>query len=212
MATAIDAKGDLVAGTGADTFAKLTVGANDTVLTADSTAATGLKWAAAAGGAGNMAQIATGTWNAVSTVTLTGLSSYSEIVIFNYNLRPDVTEVFKMRLNGITAAGNYTQVGYRVTPPDNSAGNFVTLGDSLFYLSQANMQTASANSSFVIKLTNCKNAGFTDVDFVSGYSKTEGGTMFVSKGVFTRSEAISSLSMFISGTTFNNGDYTVWGA
>jgi len=48
MATAIDAKGDLVAGTGADTFAKLTVGANDTVLTADSTTATGLKWAAAA--------------------------------------------------------------------------------------------------------------------------------------------------------------------
>lgn len=47
MATAIDAKGDLVAGTGADTFSKLTVGANDTVLTADSAEATGLKWAAA---------------------------------------------------------------------------------------------------------------------------------------------------------------------
>ncbi len=46
MATAIDAKGDLVAGTGADTFARLAVGTNDHVLTADSTAATGLKWAA----------------------------------------------------------------------------------------------------------------------------------------------------------------------
>ena len=45
MATAIDAKGDLVAGTGADAFSKLTVGANDTVLTADSAQATGLKWA-----------------------------------------------------------------------------------------------------------------------------------------------------------------------
>ena len=50
MATAIDAKGDLIGGTGADTFARLAVGANDTVLTADSTAATGLKWAAVAGG------------------------------------------------------------------------------------------------------------------------------------------------------------------
>jgi hypothetical protein len=49
MATAIDAKGDLIGGTGADTFARLAVGANDTVLTADSTAATGLKWAAPAG-------------------------------------------------------------------------------------------------------------------------------------------------------------------
>lgn len=40
------AKGDLVAGTGAGTLSNLGVGANDTVLTADSTTATGLKWAA----------------------------------------------------------------------------------------------------------------------------------------------------------------------
>jgi len=56
MATAIDAKGDLVPGTGADTFARLAVGANDTVLTADSSTATGLKWAAAgASGSANVA-------------------------------------------------------------------------------------------------------------------------------------------------------------
>jgi hypothetical protein len=52
MATAIDAKGDLVAGTGADAFSRLAVGANDTVLTADSAEATGLKWAAAASTSG----------------------------------------------------------------------------------------------------------------------------------------------------------------
>lgn len=49
MATAIDAKGDLIAGTGADTFSRLGVGTNGQVLTADSTAATGIKWAAASG-------------------------------------------------------------------------------------------------------------------------------------------------------------------
>ena len=50
MATAIDAKGDLIIGTGADTFSRLAVGTDAYVLTADSTAATGVKWAAAGGG------------------------------------------------------------------------------------------------------------------------------------------------------------------
>lgn len=41
----VDAKGDIIAATAADTVARLAVGANDTVLTADSSTATGLKWA-----------------------------------------------------------------------------------------------------------------------------------------------------------------------
>jgi hypothetical protein len=44
MATEIAAKGDLIAGTGSQTFDNLTVGANNRLLMADSTATTGLKW------------------------------------------------------------------------------------------------------------------------------------------------------------------------
>ena len=43
-ATIVDAKGDLIGATAADTVARLAVGTNGQVLTADSTAATGLKW------------------------------------------------------------------------------------------------------------------------------------------------------------------------
>lgn len=60
MATAIDAKGDLVVGTGADTFSRLAVGTNNYVLTADSAEATGMKWAAAAGG-GKVLQVVSGS-------------------------------------------------------------------------------------------------------------------------------------------------------
>ena len=42
--TIFDAKGDMAIGTGADTAAKLSVGANDTFHVADSAAATGTKW------------------------------------------------------------------------------------------------------------------------------------------------------------------------
>jgi len=41
----VDAKGDLIGATAADTPSRLAVGANGTVLTADSAEATGLKWA-----------------------------------------------------------------------------------------------------------------------------------------------------------------------
>jgi hypothetical protein len=75
MATEIAAKGDLIVGTGSATFDNLTVGANATVLTADSSTATGLKWAAAGGG-GAVAVIKAQTiGSAVSSVTLTNAFS-----------------------------------------------------------------------------------------------------------------------------------------
>jgi hypothetical protein len=50
LPTVVDAKGDLLVGTAADTVGRLAVGADGHVLTADSAAASGVKWAAAAGG------------------------------------------------------------------------------------------------------------------------------------------------------------------
>ena len=71
--TIVDAKGDLIAATAADTPARLAVGTNGQVLTADSTAATGLKWAAATGG-GKVLQVVQGVTTTSTTISSTSLT------------------------------------------------------------------------------------------------------------------------------------------
>ena len=85
MATTIDAKGDLIGGTADNAFARLAVGANDTVLTADSTTATGLKWATPAGG---MTLISTTTLSGAS-LAITGIpSTYKNLQLVIRNWTP----------------------------------------------------------------------------------------------------------------------------
>lgn len=67
-ASPLTTKGDLY--TYSTTNARLGVGTNGQVLTADSTAATGLKWAAA-GGAGKVLQVVTATYSTPTTITTT---------------------------------------------------------------------------------------------------------------------------------------------
>jgi len=61
----VDAKGDLIAATAADTPARLAVGTNGQVLTADSAEATGLKWAPASGG--GLIKLAAATFSNVAS-------------------------------------------------------------------------------------------------------------------------------------------------
>lgn len=62
------AKGDLYAGSAANTYTKLAVGTNGQVLQADSTTATGLKWATAGGG-GKVLQVVYGSSTTDTTVS-----------------------------------------------------------------------------------------------------------------------------------------------
>jgi hypothetical protein len=66
--TIVDAKGDLIGATAADTPARLAVGTNGQVLTADSTAATGLAWATPSSG-GAMTLITRSSFSNVASVT-----------------------------------------------------------------------------------------------------------------------------------------------
>lgn len=74
----VDAKGDIIAATADNTVDRLAVGANNTVLTADSSTATGLKWAAPSLGTVlqmvSVTKTDTFTTSSTSMVDITGVS------------------------------------------------------------------------------------------------------------------------------------------
>jgi hypothetical protein len=111
MATEIDAKGDLIGGTGADTFARLAVGANNTVLTADSSTATGLKWATPASGSG---------FTYINSYTFSAVSSHSMNDIFSATY-----DYYRIVFNLTTSADNpWALFRLRVGGADNTTSNY----------------------------------------------------------------------------------------
>ena len=77
--TIVDAKGDLIAATASDTPARLAIGTNGQVLTADSAEATGMKWATAASGT-SWTRVANGSLSGAS-VTVSSLSAATLLII-----------------------------------------------------------------------------------------------------------------------------------
>jgi hypothetical protein len=80
VATAFDAKGDLVVGTGADTFAKLTVGTNGHTLVADSVETTGLKWVAPAAPAFVGCSVRGTAQQSIATATETAITFNTDVI------------------------------------------------------------------------------------------------------------------------------------
>jgi hypothetical protein len=125
----VDAKGDLIAASAADTPARLAVGANNSILTADSAEATGLKWD-------------TGVWTAytvgLSNFSLgngTLVSRYKQIgktVFVNVWLRFGSTTTLTGAVQGVLPSSVYANAVVNVNAYDASTNTTVPMTGNAF--------------------------------------------------------------------------------
>ena len=143
----VDAKGDLIGATAADTPARLAVGTNGQLLSADSTAATGLAWIAPP--VGKILQVVSNTNTATQST-----SSTSFVDAVSVSITPSATTSKILVMGYITGSSDSaaSQVGFRLA----RAGTGIFVGDAsgsrtqatgiLFQPSNANYSSGSAMS------------------------------------------------------------------
>lgn len=148
MATAIDAKGDLVAGTGADTFSRLAAGSNGLFLTTDSAEATGLKWSTVPGtSVAGTAKISSGFGATTYTYSFTMNPGAYNVYVWNSN--GSTSNVATALTFGSTTIGSTLTVRWATTLyPGTSAGvvNTINLTTSISSFTIDNRDSAQWTS------------------------------------------------------------------
>ena len=185
-------KGDIVAATAASTISRLGVGANDTVLTADSTTATGLKWAAPATG-GGMTLINSGTVTAGTLNVGSIPGTYNDLELWIYEFDPGST--------GGTPAFRFNSDStskYQST----QTGNASIAGQGYFHMSY-DMNSTVATGLVVLTIKQYANTGQNKMfqGYMTGAASANSANAAVDTviGMYNASGAITSIQ-----TPFNN--------
>jgi hypothetical protein len=203
--TIFDAKADLLTATANDTPARLAVGANDTILTADSAASTGLKWATPNG----MTLLNTGgTTLTGASVAITGIpATYNDLRIYVVNFKPtNDGNGFSVRFNQDSAANRHVTID--TFSPTNVAFNVT---QSFVAADQDNSAATGLISLTIPYYANTTTWKLVQGASISTNATTPANVSFYNwAGVYNQTGAITSLeflaqSNFVSGTVYVYG-------
>jgi len=210
MATAIDAKGDLIVGTGADAFSRLAVGTNGQVLTADSSEATGLKFAAVA--SGGMTLLQTLTLSGSSTTSSSFSSSYKQILVFLQEVSASGSPGMRLKPNSI-ATGDYNLQTIAMQDATNVSGS--SLNYQYGQIIGGAFSSSDVNKKLNAIITIMDPASTSSV-FISAQSLCYEGTgtkMFgmTSLGNIKTGAAITTLQFVLDSGTYSTGTAYIYG-
>jgi len=201
--TPLTTKGDLFGFDTAD--ARIPVGTDGHILTADSTQALGVKWAAAS--AGSLTLLSTTSLSG-STTTVSGISSaYKHLYIEVDGFSASGNVSIRLRINGVTSGVYYD------TTKANQGGNLAT--GTLGTLNLDVLNTSTTTNFAYINIKDYASANHWKILDVWAVSGNHNGATYVSNNggaVYVReTAAVSSITLFPDSGTFDAGSIRVYG-
>jgi hypothetical protein len=207
----VDAKGDLLVGTGADAVGRLAVGTANQLLAVDSSTATGLKWANP-----GMTLINTTTFSGVTSVSApsdTFTSTYA-----NYRILFDLTSVSadeafhcRLRSGGVDdSAANYNHAFYQYDVNNSAAGLAANTNLNRWIIGELDAGTNNHSYSLSMDIFRPKESVFTTMSMQAQFVKTTGALTSVFGGAW-KSATTSFDSITFYASTNIAGKLSVYG-